>query len=404
MAERRHPAVGQRAQALEQGQRSEDAVRRRRLEPVERLRSIAGGDDAEEQAGEIEAVNLGIAGRPQAIARVPEPAGEARAEPRGAAGALIGAVLRHALQDQRVDGPLGIVSRHLVEAGVHHGRDARHGQRGLGDVGGEDDAARARGLERAVLRLGVERAVQRHERRRMARGRRRRLVQRAFDVRGAGQEDQHVARRPRQHRREGLRHTLAGRVLDGQRVADARHLNDRTVAEVGRDGPGIERRRHHHDTQVVAGEPGLLHQRQPDVGVDAPLVELVQDDRRHVTEQRVVVEVGRQHALGDQAHARLGPEAAVEADVPADLAAGRPALLLGDAPRDAARRQPTGLQHDDGTTVGDGRGTRVVLPAPGAATTTTARAVERAARMAGRWLSMGRAVTVVGLPGGGPVG
>ena len=42
-----------------------------------------------------------------------------------------------------------------------------------------------------------------------------------------------------------------------------------------------------------------------------------------------------------------GLEPALEPDVPPDLAAERPALLVGDPPRDAARGHTARLQHDD---------------------------------------------------------
>ena len=86
-------------------------------------------------AGQIDAMNLGFAMRPQSIARVPQPPDDAGPEPRGAAGALIGAVERDALGRQRIDAAIGVVARDLLQAGVDHRRHAGNGQRCFGDVG-----------------------------------------------------------------------------------------------------------------------------------------------------------------------------------------------------------------------------------------------------------------------------
>ena len=93
--------------------------------------------------------------------------------------------------------------------------------------------------------------------------------------------------------------------------------------------------------QIVAREPGLFRERDAEVGVDAALVEFVEDDRAEVREQRVLLEARRQDAFGRKQHARRRAEAPLEPDVPADLGAERPALLVGDAPRDA-RGRPRG--------------------------------------------------------------
>ena len=122
----------------------------------------------------------------------------------------------------------------------------------------------------------------------------------------------------------------------------------------------------------------------PEIRVDAALVELVEDDRVKARQQRVLLKARGQDPLGGEEQARLGPEPALEPDVPPDLAAERPALLVRDPPRDAARRHTARLQHDDrrppAASAGD---TRVVFPAPGAAVTTTARLSRTRATISG---------------------
>ena len=70
---------------------------RGRLEPLERPRVAAPRDDVERRARQIDAVNLRLAVGAQAVARIPQPAHDARREAPRAAGALIGGVRGDAL-------------------------------------------------------------------------------------------------------------------------------------------------------------------------------------------------------------------------------------------------------------------------------------------------------------------
>ena len=60
-----------------------------------------------------------------------------------------------------------------------------------------------------------------------------------------------------------------------------------------------------------------------------------------------MVQVGREHPFGDEEEASVGGELPLEAHVPADLPAQRPALFLCNAPRDGAGGNAARLQHDD---------------------------------------------------------
>ena len=101
--------------------------------------------------------------------------------------------------------------------------------------------------------------------------------------------------------------------------------------------------------QIVARAPGLPRQRDREIGVDAALVKLVEDDGAEVGEQRIALQPRGQDAFGDDEQPRVGAEAALEADLPADLAAERPAALVGDPRGDRARGDAPRLQQDDGT-------------------------------------------------------
>ena len=81
--------------------------------------------------------------------------------------------------------------------------------------------------------------------------------------------------------------------------------------------------------------------------MDAALVKLVEDDGAEIGEERILLEPGGQDAFGrDQQPCRL-PKPALEADVPADLAADRPPAFDGDPARDRAGRDAPRLEEKD---------------------------------------------------------
>ena len=111
---------------------------------------------------------------------------------------------------------------------------------------------------------------------------------------------------------------------------------------------------------------------------------------RELGQQRIGLQPCGQDAFGDDEQPRLGAEAALEAHLPADLAADRPAALVGDPraiARAATRRGCSRMTRPSPTSAG---GTRVVLPAPGAAVTTTARDRRTRSTIASRNGSIGR--------------
>ena len=59
-------------------------------------------------------MNLGLAMRPQPIARIPQPSNEPRTEAGSAAGTLIGAIERDALGREGIDAAIRIVAGDLL--------------------------------------------------------------------------------------------------------------------------------------------------------------------------------------------------------------------------------------------------------------------------------------------------
>ena len=178
----------------------------------------------------------------------------------------------------------------------------------------------------------------------------------ARDLAGARKKDEHVAGVARRARRRSRRATVASRRacargvdvarLDGKRATFAR--DDRRVAEERRDGGSVERRRHDGDAKIVAHERlRAKRQREAEVGVDAALVELVEDEKADAVERRVVLQAPREDAFGDDLDARRAADARVAAHAIADRLADALAVQLGEPEGGGARRESPRLEHDD---------------------------------------------------------
>ena len=97
----------------------------------------------------------------------------------------------------------------------------------------------------------------------------------------------------------------------------------------------------------------------------AALVEFVEDDRAERREQRIGLQPRRQHAFGRDEKPRARAEAALEPDLPADLAADGPASFICDAPRDGTRHHAARLKQHHGPIVGKRRRNAGRLPRAG---------------------------------------
>ncbi len=80
--------------------------------------------------------------------------------------------------------------------------------------------------------------------------------------------------------------------------------------------------------------------------MDGSLVELVEDDRREVAEERILLQARGEDPFRREEDLRLRAELPLEPNVPADLAADRPVALECDPLREAARRDAARLQDD----------------------------------------------------------
>jgi hypothetical protein len=112
------PAVGDRAEPREQIESPIDRLVRRPLEPLERSRVPAPGEDVEKRAGQIDAPDLWLAVIEELLPFVPEARRPSGRRPSRAARPLVGGIARDPLRLEPVDADGGIVTNHLVQAAV----------------------------------------------------------------------------------------------------------------------------------------------------------------------------------------------------------------------------------------------------------------------------------------------
>ena len=91
------------------------------------------------------------------------------------------------------------------------------------------------------------------------------------------------------------------------------------------------------------------------IGEQAALVNLVEEHGADAVEKRIALQALDEDALGDEEDAGVAGEVALEADLPADLAAQRPALLVGDPARRGPGGDPARLEDEDLPAAGDPR-------------------------------------------------
>ena len=243
-------------------------------------------------------MDLGLAVRPQPIARIPQTAHDACRDAPRTSGALIGSIRCDALGLEAVDAALGIVPGHLVQSRIDHSRHARDRQRRFRDIRRHDDASSRRSTQSTILSIRVKRSMQRNH----------------LDVRGRlpfdfrnGSPNLRSARKKTEDVSIGRREEIArapgngpSRLVRNVHVVEPpRHVDDRTAVEERSHRICVERRRHHDDAQIVACAPGLARQRQREVGMDAALVEFVDDDGAELRQERIGLQPRSQNAFGD---------------------------------------------------------------------------------------------------------
>ena len=277
-----------------------------------------------------------------------------------AAGPLVGGGLADRLDRQPLHLGAHRVAADPRDAGVDDVADAGDGQRRLGDVGGEHDAAHDRGVagEDLVLVGRAEAGVERDDLEAVTLERVER-VGGVPDLPLARQEDEHVARSLGRQLADRVEDRLGLVALDRLAVLVVlRQLQQRAVADLDGvrtagdlDHRGLEVRGEAVDVDRGAGdddlEVGPARQQPPEVAeqevdVEAALVGLVDDDRVVLAQVAVALQLGQQDAVGHQLDPARAAGAVGEAHLVADDVAELGAELLGDPLRhraggDAAR-------------------------------------------------------------------
>ena len=360
--------------------------------------------------------DLGAALRFEALRLRPQAIRPAFRDAARAARALIGGGLRDRDDIQARKTGVGVVTRFARQAAVDH--DAHAGQRdaGFGDVGGQHDAATIARRQHARLLIDGQLAVQR-EHLDVAQGfasRDRRIDLR--DLALAGQEHEDIAGMLRDglfDRAARLRHerfvAARGEMRDVDGVRASRARQSRRIEET-REPFAIERRRHHHDAQVLA-QSGLHVEREceAEIAGEVAFVEFVEQQCADAFEHRIVLQHAREDAFGDDFDARARRHLALEADAVADRLARRFAQLFRHEAGGGARGHAARFEHQD-LAAGEPRrieqasGTCVVLPAPGGASSTSRGCAARLARSSGNSGAMGKsAARTREVYGAGPV-
>ena len=296
VAERRELALFiQRAEFLEQRVAAGDGGGRGRMDKRKRL-DVAEAErlHAQDDFGEIGALDFRLRerrARLEILLRV-EPDADAVLHAPRAAFALVGAALRDRLDRQALGARARVVTADAREAGINHIADAGNGQRGFGDVRGDDDLAAGGGREDALLIARTEPAEQRDDLRFAGEAAFEQVAGLA-DVAFARHEDQHVAAVGfvknafrRLHRGVHVADVapLFGRrvqrlIANFHRIQPAGDFDDRRVVEVPRKGLRVNRGRGDDQLQILAPGQQALQVAEQEINVQAALVRFVEDDR-----------------------------------------------------------------------------------------------------------------------------
>ncbi len=368
LAVRRDPAGGiERAEARQQLAPHAQGGGRRRIEPRQ-LGGVAHPvqREVERQAAQVGIEDLGSRCRNQAGLLRGAPAADRHAR-RRAARASATLVRRrpgdpHRLESRHAGARR--MARHPLQPAIHHHPDPLDRERGLGHVGGQHHLAPSRRSrrDRRVLGprcLGAEEGMHRHVRWQAAV----QPLRHPMDLRRPRQEGQDRSGLPRHrvadHAREVRIPALCvgrWRVAGLHRPGRAAHAEQRRITQEIRHRGTVHGGRHHHDPEVVAHRRGdTQHQGQRRVGHQRPLVELVEQHRRHALERGIIVQHPKQHALGDHLDARGRAHLRLATDAIAEGRTHRLAAKRGHASRCRPRRQATRLQHHDAAASGPRR-------------------------------------------------
>ena len=133
----------------------------------------------------------------------------------------------------------------------------------------------------------------------------------------------------------------------------ARH-HGRTTKQLG-DGSAVEGGGHHENSKVRPEERLRLQgESQTEVGIQAALVKLIEQQGAYAVQRRVVEQHPCEHALGDDLDARGCTHARLTAHAKADGVTGQLAKHRGHAACSGARGETTGLEHQYATALQPG--------------------------------------------------
>ncbi|EHM55582.1 hypothetical protein HMPREF9080_00622 [Cardiobacterium valvarum F0432] len=346
------PKRGEAARFVGGAQFEEQAVAVVDLPRVGRVNEGEGGDVAQfedehlqDDGGEVGAQDfrLGVGGALAVVVFAVEADADAAGGTATSAGALVGGGLRDGLNRQALGFGAQAVAADARGAGVDDGFDARHGERGFGDVGGKHDAPRRLRAEDALL-VGEREAAKEGQYVRVAQLFAAQAVGGFADVAFAGEEDEDVAASVLVEFGDGAEDGVRAvfvfvrrAVADFHGVGAAADVEDGRVFEVGGEFVGVDGGRGDDDFEVGAFVGEAAQVAEEEVDVEAAFVRFVHDDDFVAGEVGVGQGFGEQHAVGHQFDNGLFAGFFVETDLVADGGAKRFVQFFGDAGGDAAR-------------------------------------------------------------------
>ncbi len=256
---------------------------------------------------------------------------------------------------QRIDAATRIKARAAHQPTVDNHRDAINRQRGLRDVGRDDDLALRSRPYGAILFGCRKRAIQRSHktvsRNRQATYR----FNRPADLIASGHKDQNIPLGGvLQKARQFPRYQIPGRQLLNlsvgfeiagfHRKGASLGANDRGIAEVVYQCLRLKRCRHHNHLQVGPWTGlQLFCEPQHDVGIEVALVKLIKHNGGHVPQLRIALQLAQNDAIGLKLDPRSSVGGVVEANLIADLLPKRNTTFFGNSARQHAGGDSTRL-------------------------------------------------------------
>src|SRR6185503_4669748 len=133
--------------------------------------------------------------------------------------------------------------------------------------------------------------------------------------------------------------------LDQRRVCWRRRRRALAVVHELRNPGAVDGGGHHEDAEVGAQGGGIEREREAEIGIEAALVELVEEDGGDALELRIVEQHAGENPFGHDLDPGPGADAAVEPDAVADGLAGRLAERGGHEARRSTGGKPPRFEH-----------------------------------------------------------